>query len=59
MKKETYASVMGSSIYVMVCTRPDIAFVVGVVNRFMSNPRKEHWVAVKWIRKYLKHQVYA
>ena len=38
-------------LYTIVCTSPDIAHVVGVV-RFMSNPRKEHWAAVKWILRY-------
>jgi ATP-binding cassette subfamily B (MDR/TAP) protein 1 len=38
----------------MVCTRPDIAHAVGVVSRFLSNPRKQHWEAVKWILRYLR-----
>ena len=42
MKKVPYASVVGSLMYVMVCTRSDIAFVVGAVSRYMSNPRREH-----------------
>jgi len=46
--------VVGSLMYAMVCTRPNIAQVVGVVNRYMSNPGKEHWRAVKWILRYLK-----
>ena len=37
-----YASVVGSLMYAMVCTRPDIAHEVGVLRRFMSNPRKDH-----------------
>src|SRR6202020_2707252 len=41
-------------MYAMVCTRPDIAHAVGVVSRYMNNPRKEHWMAVKWILRYLK-----
>ena len=49
-----YSSVVGSVMYVMICTRPDIAHVVGVVNRFLANPDKEHWEAVKWIFKYLR-----
>ena len=44
----------GSLMYVMVCMRPDITFVVGVVSRYMSNLGREHWVAVKWILMYLK-----
>ena len=38
----------------MVCIRPDIAHVVGVVSRFMSRPGKQHWEAIKWILRYLK-----
>ena len=53
MKKIPYASPVGSLMYQMVCTRPDIAHAVGVVSRFLSNPGKEHWQAVKWILRYL------
>ncbi|CAM8913336.1 unnamed protein product [Rhodiola kirilowii] len=49
-----YASDIGSLMYTMVCTRPDIAHAVGVVSRFMSNPGRQHWEAVKWIFRYLK-----
>lgn len=49
-----YASAVGSLMYAMVCTRPDIAHAVGLVSRFLSNPGKEHWNAVKWIMRYLR-----
>ncbi|KAL6544050.1 hypothetical protein OROGR_010547 [Orobanche gracilis] len=49
-----YASAVGSLMYAMVCTRPDIAHAVGVVSRFLSNPGKKHWEAVKWIFRYLR-----
>ena len=49
-----YSSTVGSLMYAMVCTRPDIAHAVGVVSRFLSNPGKQHWEAVKWILRYLK-----
>ncbi|CAA0823451.1 cysteine-rich RLK (RECEPTOR-like protein kinase) 8 [Striga hermonthica] len=49
-----YASAIGSLMYAMVCTRPDIAHAVGVVSRFMSNPGVMHWEAVKWILRYLR-----
>ena len=48
------ASSIGNLMYAMVCTRLDIAHVVGVVSRFMNNPRKEHWLGMKWILKYLR-----
>ena len=38
----------------MVCTRPDIAHAVGVVSRYMANPGKKHWEAVKWLLRYLR-----
>jgi len=41
-------------MYAMVCTRPDIAHVVTVVSRFLSNPSIEHWKALKWILRYLR-----
>ncbi|KAF5945758.1 hypothetical protein HYC85_015986 [Camellia sinensis] len=54
MQKVPYASVVGSLMYAMVCTRPNIAHIVGVVSRFLSNPGKEHWAAIKWILRYLR-----
>lgn len=54
MDKISYASAIGSLMYAMVCTRPDIGYAVGVVSRFMANPGKAHWEAVKWILRYLQ-----
>ena len=48
-----YASAVGSLMYAMVCTRPDIAHAVSTVRRFMSNPGRPHWEAMKWILRYL------
>eukprot|EP00253_Pinus_taeda_P003159 PITA_03159 len=42
MSRVPYASAVGSLMYAMVCTRPDIAHAVGVLNKFMSKPGKEH-----------------
>ena len=42
-----YSSAVGSLMYAMIFTRPDILHVVATVNRFLSNPGKEHWGAVK------------
>ena len=54
MSKVPYASAIGSLMYAMVCTRPDITHAVKVMSRFMSRSRKQHWEAVKWILRYLK-----
>jgi hypothetical protein len=49
-----YASAIGSIMYAMLCTRPDVNLVVSLVGKYKSNPGKEHWTAVKNILKYLK-----
>ena len=54
MMKIPYASVVVSLMYAMVCTQPDIRYAVGVVIRFMSNPRKDHWATINWILTYVK-----
>ncbi|GJW81938.1 putative RNA-directed DNA polymerase [Tanacetum coccineum] len=54
MDKVLYASVVGSLMYTIVCTRPDLAHAVGVVSRFLSNHSKKHWEAVKCIFRYMR-----
>ena len=54
MQAIPYASGCGSLMYVMVSTRPDIAYGIGVVRRFMSQPGQSHWAAIKSILRYLK-----
>ena len=44
----------GKRIYAMLCTRPDVAFAVDFVSRFLSNPELPHWYAVKRIPRYIK-----
>jgi hypothetical protein len=54
MSRVPYSSAVCSLMYAMVCTRPNIAHAVGFVSRYINNPSKEHWEAVKWILKYLR-----
>ena len=54
MKNIPYASAVGSLMYSQVCTRPDIAFVVGVLGRYQSNPGLDHWRAAKKVMRYLQ-----
>uniref|UniRef100_A0A1J3IJ96 Retrovirus-related Pol polyprotein from transposon TNT 1-94 n=1 Tax=Noccaea caerulescens TaxID=107243 RepID=A0A1J3IJ96_NOCCA len=54
MKKIPYQSAVGSIMYSMIGTRPDLAYPIGLVCRFMSKPIKEHWLAVKWVMRYIK-----
>jgi hypothetical protein len=53
MSRASYASAVGNLMYAMVCTRMDIAHAVGVLSRYMSKPRKEHWTTVKRVFRYL------
>ena len=42
MKAVSYSSVVDSLMYAQVFTRPDIAFVVGVLGRYLSDPGQSH-----------------
>ena len=53
MSKVPYSLAVGSLMYAMVCTRPDIAHAVGVVSRYMKNLGKEHWEEIMCILKVL------
>ena len=54
MSKVPYSNAVGSLMYAMVCTRPDISHAVGTVSRYMHNLGQEHWQAVKWILRYIQ-----
>jgi len=57
MRRIPYRSAVGSLMYLMIATRPDIAYAVGVVSRFLENPGKFHWQAVKHILRYVRGTV--
>jgi len=48
-----YRQLMGTLIY-LTLTRPDISFVVGVMSRYIQNPKKPHLEAVCRILRYVK-----
>ena len=54
MRAYPYASLVGTLMYAQICTRPDIAFVVGVLGRFQSDPGLDHWRAAKKVLRYLQ-----
>ena len=54
MRQVPYASIVGSLMYAILCTRPDICYSAGMVSRYQSNPGPKHWQAVKYILKYLR-----
>ncbi|GJU16480.1 putative RNA-directed DNA polymerase [Tanacetum coccineum] len=60
MDRVPYASAVGSLMYHMVCTRPDLAHAVGVVSWFLSNPEAEYMAAMEackellWLKRFLQ-----
>ena len=42
MQEIPYVSVVGSLMYAQVCTRPDIAYIVGVLGKYLSNLGMDH-----------------
>jgi hypothetical protein len=53
MSHVAYSSAVGSIMYAMVCTNPDISQAASVFSRYMANLDKVHWQAVKWILCFL------
>ena len=49
-----YASAIGSIMYAMLCTRPDVSYALSATSRYQSDPGESHWIAVKNILKYLR-----
>ena len=58
MKNIPNASAFGSLMYAQVCTRPDIAFSIGVLRRYQSNPGIDNWRAAKKVMRYLQGTKY-
>ncbi|GKE42424.1 hypothetical protein Tco_1469708, partial [Tanacetum coccineum] len=54
VRQSGYASIIGSLRYATDCTRPDIAYDVGLLCRFTSRPGMEHWDAIERVMRYLK-----
>jgi len=49
-----YQELVGSLLYLAVCTRPDISYAVGALSRYMSCGQNQHVQAAKHVFKYLK-----
>ena len=54
MSQVPYASAIGSIIYAMISTCPDVSYALSVMSRYQSDPGESHWIAVKNILKYLR-----
>ena len=55
ISQQEYAQAIGSLMYVMNCTRPDIAYAVIKLSRYASNPGPHNWKAIVRVLRYLKY----
>ena len=51
--QKDYASIIGNLRYATDCTKPDIAYAIGVLSRFTSKPSRDHWLAIEQVMRYL------
>lgn len=54
MAEFPYASLSGSVMYLMLGSRPDLAFAVGMLSQFLANPAMTHWQAMRRLFRYIK-----
>jgi hypothetical protein len=54
MKSVPYASAVGSLMYAQVCTRPDLAFMTGMLGRYKKNLDIDHWNRIKKVLRYIQ-----
>ncbi|WVZ14807.1 hypothetical protein V8G54_012373 [Vigna mungo] len=54
MESVPFSNGIGSIMYGMVYTRPDVAHGVSVLSQFMVNPGPTHWEALKWMLRYIR-----
>ncbi|KAL7993989.1 hypothetical protein Plhal703r1_c58g0163321 [Plasmopara halstedii] len=53
MRSRPYRSLIGCLLYISTCTRPDIAYIVTQLSRFLENPGLSHWNAAIRVLRYL------
>ena len=59
MKRVPYRQLVGKLVYIATCSRPDIAYAVSELGRFLENPGQKHWKAAKHVLRYLKGTINA
>ena len=57
LEQQSYQSLVGSLMYLSICTRPDLAYAVNTLARFSSKPNASHWTAAKRVLRYLRGTV--
>jgi hypothetical protein len=54
MRAISYALAIGSIMYAMLCTRPDVSYALSAMSKYQSNYGDAHWTIVKNMLKYLR-----
>ena len=57
IEQTKYAKIIGSVMYLMNCIRPDIAYAISRLSKYIHNPSQEHWNALSRLMRYLKGTV--
>jgi hypothetical protein len=57
MRNKLYVSAVGTLMYPLIATRPNIVHAVSVLCRFMSKPGPAHWKAAKHLFCYLRGSI--
>jgi hypothetical protein len=52
-----YQQVVGSLMYAMVHTRPDLAFALGKLSQYMQDPSESHWTYLKALMRYVRSSI--
>ena len=53
-RQVSYLTIIGSLMYLMLGTRPDIAYAVGTLSHFSAKPKLAHWEAAKRVLRYIQ-----
>ncbi|XP_052172119.1 secreted RxLR effector protein 161-like [Diospyros lotus] len=57
MENVPYANAIGTIVYPMISTRPNITHSISLLSRYMSNPKKSYWDALKYLLRYINGSV--
>ncbi|GAA5863496.1 hypothetical protein JCM3774_006502, partial [Rhodotorula dairenensis] len=52
--RSRYLQAVGSLMYAMLGTRPDLCYAVGVLGRHAARPNASHWAAIVRVLQYIK-----
>lgn len=55
LDKIPYKQAVGSLIFLACLTHPDLAYAIHLVSQFMADYRRDHWIQVRRIMRYIKH----